>query len=343
MKHYIGLDVSLKETHICVVDEEGKTVWQGECETSPSHISKTVALYQPTLKIIVLETGGQSSWLQMGLDDLGLPAVIVDARRAKPALSCRLNKTDVNDAEGLAQLARTGWYHEVSAKREDTRLIRSKLLARHLFIKQRRDIENQIRGILRGFGLKVGPVTRQKFESRIHELVEEQPDLDAALLALLSVRRAIMQQIDHLDQCLNDLCASSNLCKRLMTIPGVGPLTALTFITAIEDPTRFEKSSSVGAYLGLTPRRYQSGEVDRSGRISKHGDALARHMLYEAASALISRVKKWSSLKAWAMKIVKRSGQRKARVALARKLSLILHRIWMDGTEFCWSNKEVNA
>jgi len=343
MKHYIGLDVSLKETHICIVDYDGQIVWQGECVTSPAAISEALTPYHDTIEVVVLETGGQSSWLQKGLSDLDLPTVIVDARRAKGALSCRLNKTDANDAEGLAQLARTGWYHGVMAKREETRFIRSQLLARHLLIKQRRDIENQIRAILRGFGLQVGSVARNKFEARIHELVDEQPELNSALTALLTARHSIMKQIDRLDGTLNDLYSQSKLCQRFMSVPGVGPLTALTFITAIDDPTRFEKSSSVGAYLGLTPRRYQSGEVDRSGRISKHGDALARHMLYEAASALISRVKRWSSLKAWAMKIVKRSGQRKARVALARKLSLILHRIWMDGTEFCWSKKEVGA
>jgi len=343
MKHYIGLDVSLKETHICIVDYDGQIVWQGECITSPKAISKALTDYHDTIEVVVLETGGQSSWLQKGLSDLELPTVIVDARRAKAALSCRLNKTDANNAEGLAQLARTGWYHGVTAKREEIRFIRSQLLARHLLIKQRRDIENQIRAILRGFGLQVGTVARNKFEPRIHELVKEQPELNSALTALLAARHSIMKQIDHLDGTLNNLCSKSTLCQRFMSVPGVGPLTALTFITAIDDPTRFVKSSSVGAYLGLTPRRYQSGEIDRSGRISKHGDSLARHMLYEAASALISRVKRWSSLKAWAMKIVKRSGQRKARVALARKLSLILHRIWMDGTEFCWSTKEANA
>ena len=343
MKHYVGLDVSLKVTHFCIVDQDGQIVEQGDCPTSPESLFSSLLTYKGTAETVVLETGGQSSWLQRGLSDLGLPAVIVDARRAKAALSCRLNKTDTNDAEGLAQLARTGWYHGVIAKREETRLVRSLLLARHQLIKQTRDIQNQIRAILRGFGLQVGTVSRSKFEPRIYELIAEYPLLEDSFASLLSVRRAIMTELNALDERLNEICSQSELCKRMMTVPGVGPLTALTFITAIDDPTRFAKSSSVGAYLGLTPRRHQSGEVDRNGRISKFGDRLARHMLYEAASALICRVKKWSSLKAWAARIVKRSGPKKGRVALARKLSLILHRIWMDGTEFIWSKKEVVA
>lgn len=344
MRHYIGLDVSLKETHICVVDETAKIVWQGKCETLATSIAACVDPFGHSIEVVALETGGQSSWLQQGLRGLGLPAVIVDARRAKAALSCRLNKTDRNDAEGLAQLARTRWYREVAAKSENTRFIRSQLLGRHLLVKQLRDIQNQIRGILRGLGLQVGRVSRMRFEARIWELISDHPALEPAMAALLSVRRSVIARINDLDKSLSQLCKGSELCRRLMSVPGVGPLVCLSFITAIDDPKRFQKSSSVGAYLGLTPRIYQSGDTLRCGRISKYGDNLSRHMLYEAANVLLTNSKgKWSKLKAWGMKLVQKIGSKKARVAVARKLSVILHRIWMDGTEFSWGNKEVAA
>jgi transposase len=292
--------------------------------------------------VVVLETGGQSSWLHRELSSRGVPAVIVDARRAKAALSCRMNKTDANDAEGLAQLARTGWYREVAAKRPEARLARSLLLARQQLVKQRRDLHNQVRALLRGFGLAVGRVARHRFEARVWELVERVPLLEDAIEPLLMVCRSVDERITELEGRIGTIAKASPVCARLMTVPGVGPMTALAFVTALDDPDRFTRSASVGAYLGLTPRRHQSGEVDGSGRISKRGDGLARHMLYEAANSLLSRVRTWSPPKAWAARKVARVGPKKARVALARKLAVILHRIWVDGTEFRYT-KEATA
>ena len=298
MEHYVGLDVSLKETHICVVDGKGKVLARGREATQPELLAKAINDLAPAARVVVLETGGQSSWLQRELESRGIPAVIVDARRAKAALSCRMNKTDANDAEGLAQLARTGWYREVAAKRPETRIARSLLLARQQLVKQRRDLENQMRALLRGFGLAVGTVTRNKFEERVWALIRREPLLEDALGPLLTVRRSLCLHIKELEGRIGAVTSESPVCKRLMTVPGVGPRgsrgcppeyherghpvapgTALAFVTAIDDPGRFAKSSSVGAYLGLTPRRHQSGEMDWSGRISKHGDRLARHML----------------------------------------------------------------
>jgi transposase len=342
MDQYIGLDVSLKETHICVVDASGALVARGREITQPELLALEIKRLAPSAALAVLETGGQSSWLQRELQAQGIPAVIVDARRAKAALSCRLNKTDANDAEGLAQLARTGWYREVTAKSSQTRLSRALLLARQQLAKQRRDLENQVRALLRGFGLAVGTVGRNSFEERVWELLARAPALEPALEPLLLVRRALETRIGELEKRIGTQARQSSVCARLMTVPGVGPMTALAFVSAIDDPARFTRSSSVGAYLGLTPRRYQSGETEWSGRISKHGDALARHMLYEAANSLLSRVRRWSAPKAWAARLVKRLGGKKARVALARKLAVILHRIWLDGSEFRWS-REVTA
>lgn len=343
MEQYVGLDVSLKETHFCVVDGGGAVFARGREVTQPDLLAAALARHAPAARVVVLETGGQSSWLQRELEGLGVPAVIVDARRAKAALSCRLNKTDANDAEGLAQLARTGWYREVVAKRPETRLARAPLLARQQLAGQRRDLESQVRALLRGFGLAVGKVARARFEARVWELAGRAPGLAAALEPLLAVRRALNRAIATLEVGIGRLTRESDVCRRLMTVPGVGPMTALAFVTAIDEPARFARSSSVGPYLGLTPRRYQSAEVAWSGRISKQGDALARHMLYEAANSLLSRVKRWSAPKAWAARLARKLGGKKARVALARKLAVILHRIWCDGTTFRWSAKEATA
>ena len=339
MEQYIGLDVSLKETHICVVDGSGAVVSRGCEATQPEVLADAIARLAPSAKLVVLETGGQSSWLQRGLEAEGVHAVIVDARRAKAALSCRLNKTDANDAEGLAHLARTGWYREVAAKRPEARAARALLLARRQLCKQRRDLENQMRGLLRGFGLAVGRVAQGRFEQRVWALVDGAPALEDALSPLLQVRRSLCLHIKELEKRIGQQAQTCTVCRRLMSVPGVGPMTALAFTTAIDDPDRFTRSSSVGAYLGLTPRGYQSGEAEWSGRISKHGDALARHMLYEAANSLLSRVRKWSAPKAWGARLVKKVGGKKARVALARKLAVILHRIWVDGTEFRWTRE----
>jgi transposase len=339
MDQYVGLDVSLKETHVCVVDGAGIVVARCREATHPDLLARAIRKVAPHARVVVLETGGQSSWLHRELTARGVPVVIVDARRAKAALSCRMNKTDANDAEGLAQLARTGWYREVSAKRPEARLDRSLLLARQQLVKQRRDLENQVRGLLRGFGLAVGTVARKRFEERVWALVRREPRLAAAIGPLLAVRRALAEQIQELEGRIGFVVEGSDVCRRLMTVPGVGPMTALAFVTALDDPHRFARSSSVGAYLGLTSRRHQSGEVDWSGRISKHGDALTRHMLYEAANSLLSRVRRWSAPKAWAARLVRKAGPKKARVALARKLAVILHRIWVDGATFRWTRE----
>ena len=343
MEQYVGLDVSLKETHFCVVDGGGKVVSRGREATHPELLAAALAQHAPAARLVVLETGGQSSWLQRSLEAAGVPAVIVDARRAKAALSCRMNKTDANDAEGLAQLAYTGWYRSVAAKRPETRLARALLLARQQLVKQRRDIENQVRALLRGFGLAVGTVSRAGFEARVWSLVASEPLLEEAIGPLLTARRTVCTEAAELELRIGTLAKDSDVCRRLMTVPGVGPMTALAVVTAIDDPERFRRSASVGAYLGLTPKRRQSGAMDWSGRISKQGDALARHMLYEAANSLLSRVRRWSAPKAWAARLVRRVGPKKARVALARKLAVTLHRIWVDGTEFRWSKQTATA
>jgi transposase len=234
-----------------------------------------------------------------------------------------------------------GWYKEVRVKSYDSHAIKALLTSRALLVKIKRDIENQIRGLLKNFGLVIGRAKQNTFTLRAGDLLDDRPELAAAIEPLLQAREAVGRQIVELDGKVRRLARTSAPVRRLMTAPGVGPITALCFLATIDDPARFGRSRNVGAYLGLTTRRYASGEVDWTGRISKCGDAMLRSYLYEAANVLLTRVAKWSALKAWGMRLAKRSSLRKAKVAVARKLAVILHRMWVDGTDFNWSSQEV--
>jgi transposase len=236
-----------------------------------------------------------------------------------------------------------GWYKEVRVKDLDSHAIKGLLVSRALLVKIKRDLENQIRGLLKNLGLIIGRAKMNVFAVRAAAFVEDRPELVAAVEPLLKTREAVERQIADLDRKAMRLARNDAQVRRFMTAPGVGAITALCFLATIDDPTRFKRSRSVGAYLGLTTRRYASGEIDWTGRISKCGDKLLRSYLYEAANVLLTRVAKWSVLKAWGIRVAKRSGLRKAKVAVARKLAVILHRMWVDGTEFNWSAKEVAA
>jgi transposase len=289
---------------------------------------------------IGLETGPTATWLWTELKQLGLPVICIDARHAKAVLKMQINKNDRNDAAGIARIMQTGWFKEVRVKDLDSHSVRALLASRALLVKIKRDLENQVRGLLKNLGLVIGRAKLNVFAVRAEELIEGRPELMAAVRPLLDARNAIEQQVDGLDRKVMRLARNNAQVRRFMTAPGVGPITALCFLATIDDPTRFKRSRSVGAYVGLTTRRYASGEIDWAGRISKCGDAMLRSYLYEAANVLLTRVAKWSTLKAWGIRLAKRSGLRKAKVAVARKLAVILHRMWIEGTEFKWSSKE---
>jgi len=212
-----------------------------------------------------------------------------------------------------------------------------------LFVRMKRDVENQIRGLLKNFGLIIGKVGRSVFPTRVRELLMERPILERAVLPLLDLREQLKTEVAEFDRMLLKLTRDNDAARRLTTVPGVGPITALTFISTIDDPTRFRRSRSVGAYIGLTPKRYASGEIDRNGKISKCGDGMLRSYLFEAAGVLLTRVPKWCAIKAWGIKLAQRIGFKKAKIAVARKLAVIMHRMWCDGTDFQWSNTENNA
>ena len=343
MELYVGLDVSLKETSICVVDGKGEIVSEGTVISEPAAIAAFIEKKAMGAKRIGLETGPTTTWLWHELRALGLPVICIDARHAKAALSMQINKSDRNDAYGLARIMQAGWYKEVQVKSLPCHQVRALLNSRAQLVKIKRDLENQIRGLLKNLGLVIGKAGGRVFHRRAEELVAGHRLLQAAIRPLLGVRETVRLEIANLTRKLLVMARDNDESRRLMTVPGIGAINALAFCAAIDEPSRFRRSRSVGAYFGLTPRRFASGEVDWTGRISKCGDAMVRSYLFEAAGVLLTRVPQWCKLKAWGHRLWKRIGFKKAKIAVARKLAVILHRMWRDGTDFIWSDKEVAA
>ena len=334
---FAGLDVSLEMTSICVVDEDGRTILEARAVTDPADIRDVLAEAAGRFERIGFEAGPLSQWLHNGLTSAGLPAVCIEARHAKAAMvAMNRNKNDRNDARSLAQLIRSGWFKTVHVKSTESQEMRTLLMSREFFVNKLRDHENEVRGLLRPFGLKVGRVAAKDFEARVRDLVQGNPTLELCMSALLRARAEMQAQFAELHRALLRLTANDELCRRFMTIPGVGPVTALAFKSTIDDPGRFRRSSDVGAHLGLTPRQYQSGETDVRGRISRSGDALTRTALFTAAHVMLTRSCQWTSIRAWGLKIAKRSSLKKAKIAVARKLAVVMHRMWCDDVPFRW-------
>ena len=339
MGYFAGLDVSLEETAICIVDDVGRIVREARAASEPEALVAFFAGCGMTIERVGLEACSLTAWLHAGLTEAGLPAICIETRQAKAAMGAMPNKTDRNDARGLAQIMRTGWYRAVHVKSPSCRSWRALLTARRMVLNKRRDVENGIRALLREVGLKVGTPSRKDFPARVRELTADEPVLASLAESLLSVVDVMTKEVERLTKRVLDEVKTEPTCRRLMTVPGVGPLTALAFRATIDQPSRFRKSRDVGAHLGLTQRRYQSGETDVQGGISRCGDELARTALYEAAHSLLIRSAKWSALRAWGMNVAKRRGMARARVAVARKLAVILHRMWADGSEFRWGKQ----
>jgi transposase len=343
MDYFAGLDVSVKETSVCIVDDTGRIVREVKVASEPEALLAVLKNPAYRFKRIGLEAGPLSQWLYSALADAELPVICVETRHMQAVLKAQINKTDRNDARGIAQMMRAGLYRPVHVKTLRSQKLRMLLTHRKLLLSKAIAIENDLRGTLRNFGLKVGMAGTVKFEARIKELVENLPDLAVLVEPLLVVRRVLREQIGILHRRLLAIVRDDEVCRRLMTVPGVGPVVALTYRATVDVPARFRNSKSVGAVFGLTCSKYQSGEIDRSGRISRCGDEMMRVMLYEAAQVMLTRTNKWSWLKAWAMQIARRRGMKKAIVALARRLAVILHRIWVDGTEFRWTREQAVA
>jgi transposase len=334
MEQYAGIDVSLERVSICVVDASGRIIREAKVASEPGVLITWFGRLEVPMTRIGLEAGPLSQWLYAGMQKAGLTVELLETRHVRDAFKAMPVKTDRNDARGIAQLMRLGWFRPVHCKSLPAQELRAVLTGRKLLQGKRHDVEMSLRGILRGFGLKVGATTARSFEGRIRELVEGQPTLVALADALLLARGTLGEQLGKLQKRLVSLARDDARARLLMTTPGVGVLVALTYVAAIDNPGRFKSSKATGAHFGLTPKKYQSGETDVTGRISKIGDASVRTALYEAANVILTRPVKASSLKSWAMRVAKRAGMRKAKVALARKLAVVLHRMLVDGTTF---------
>jgi transposase len=334
MNYYCGLDVSLNSTAVCVVNQDGTIIREGEVPSEPAAIDQWLKKLGLPMERVGLEAGGLSPWLCHALLADRWPVICIETRHAKAAMKAQQVKTDRNDARGLAHIMRTGWYREVHIKSHDSQELRMLLNNRRFLLDKRIATDNEIRGSLRTFGLKLGKATPATYDARIRELVGDNKKFQACIFPMLDVRRVLIEQCKKLEKLILDVVKEDEACQLFMTIPGVGPLTALAFKTFVDRPQRFQKSKAVGAALGLTPRKYASGEVDYEGHITKCGDAFVRMHLFEAAKVLLSRAGKPSDLKSWGLRLAKRSSMKKACVAVARRLAVIMHAMWRDGTVF---------
>ena len=334
MEHYAGIDVSLDSSSVCVVDASGRIVREAKIASEPAALIAWFREIGLAMARIGLEAGPLSQWLYAAMREAGLAVELLETRHVRDAFKAMPVKTDRKDARGIAQLMRLGWFRSVHCKSLPAQETRALLTARKLVQSKHHDTEMSLRGILRGFGLKVGKTSQRTFASRVHELVAGHPTLLLVAEALLAARAVLGEQLSKLEKRVRSLARHDRRVRRLMSAPGVGAVVALTFVAAIDDPARFRSSKAVGAHFGLTPKKYQSGETDMTGRISKIGDAGVRTMLYEAANVIMTKPVKGSLLKSWAMRLALRAGMRKAKVALARKLAVVLHRMLADDTEF---------
>ena len=334
MEYFAGLDISMAETQVCVVAQSGAVIHKAKVPWTPADIAGELAQF-PACRRIVFETGRMAPMLYHGLRELGLPVICIESRQAYQALKLlTTHKTDHNDARGLAHLARTGFFKPVHVKSLPAHAVRSLIIARKKLVGQRVTLENQIRGLAVIFGVRLPRALSSDFIRQALQASDGIPGLSAAMQGLVAARAAVLAAILSIDADIRRMVRASDACRRLMSIPGVGQLTALAFTAAVDDPGRFRRSRDIGAYLGLVPRRHQSGEMDYTGSISKCGDRRVRTLLYEAANVMLTRYKGPLQLKEWALAVARRSTMRKARIALARRLAIIMHAMLKHGTEF---------
>lgn len=333
MKAFIGIDVSLASSAFCVLDEHGSILKRAQVASEPEAFVAFLRELPWPIEAIGLEAGPLSQWLHRELAEAGFELVLMETRQVKAVLKAMPVKTDRRDAEGIAQLLRMGWFRPVHCKSVSAQELRALLSARGAVQKAALDIEQSLRGVLRNFGLKLGRISPSRYEARVRELLADNAMLEAAATAILKARAALRAELSVLEGRLRDLARRDEVCRRMMTMPGVGAVVALTVRAAIDDPARFRSSRDVGPWVGLTPRRDQSGERDLVGHITKAGDATLRTVLFNAATVMMHRARPcW--LKAWGSRVAGRRGQKRATVAVARRIGVVLHRMWMDGTDF---------
>jgi transposase len=344
MTYYAGLDVSLRTVNLCVIDDQGEIKAETKLDSEVDDIAEYLHGLDYDVSSVGLEAGTLTQYLTYGLQSAGYEVICMEARQVKAALSAMRNKTDKHDARGIAQILRSGWYSRVHVKSLESHHIRLLLSSRRAVLSKCVDLENEVRGLFKVFGIKLPPkLGHGAFDKTVRGTIEADAALAHALLPLLEARLVLYRSFRELDNRTRKMAQRDTVCQRLMTAPGVGYITALTFKAGVDDPTRFKRSRTVGAHFGLTPRRFQSGEMDNPGRISRRGDRDVRSTLYTAANALLTRSAKWSSLKAWGMKLAKTRGHRRAVIAVARKLAVILHRMWIDDTQFRWGTEAARS
>ena len=334
MKHYVGLDVSMEETAVCVIDGAGEVVSERKVASDPAAIATCLAPWRGSLSRVGLEAGGLTPWLYHGLVGLGVPAICIETRRMKAYAKASAVKTDRRDARLIALAMRAGLYRAVHVKAEASQELRLALTARQALLRQARQLQNKVRGDLKPFGIRLGRVGSGGFAARVKAALAERAKLWALVAPLLAMRAALLEQVRVYDRLLRRFARQDAICRQLMTAPGVGVINAVAYRAVIETPDRFRRARDVAAALGLTPRIDQSGESARCGAITKAGDGLLRCLLFEAANALLTRSKKWCALKRWGLAVAERRGMNRARVAVARRLAMILYRMWRDGTSF---------
>ncbi len=333
MGYYTGLDVSNKTTAICIVDERGKIVVEQTVDTAPSVISDFLTNTGLQIERIGLESGFISHWLASGLKTLGQPVICLESRKVAAILETTINKTDRNDARGIAEILRSGFYIEVHLKSNESMELGSLLQARDVLVRTKIAMTNAVRGLLRTYGLRLDK--NKEFVKAATDVIQDQSVmLQHAIVALLIPLKAVFKQLENLDDRLEVLARADERVRLLETVPGVGPITALAFIAEIDNASRFKNSRNVAAYLGLTPSQYSSGETSKQGRISKQGSPMVRTLLVGAGTSVLTRVKSWSRLKSWGMRKQKKMGHRKTAVAIGRKLAVILHRMLVTGKPF---------
>ena len=338
MRLFVGLDVSMVNTASCVVSEDGKIVNEAQFASEPEELVRWAREQEGTIAVIGLEAGPLSQWLHRGLSGAGLDVVLMETRQVKGALKAMPIKTDRRDAEGIARLLHMGWFRPVHCKSVSAQEIRAVLGARKALQQGMIALEMSLRGLLRNFGLKVGAISRGRYEHRIRELAEGNQMLEAATGPMLRARAALRLELAGLERHVRQLAQEDPVCRRLMSMPGVGAVVALTYRSgavqsAVDDPARFTSSKKVGPWVGMTPSRNQSGERDVSGGITKAGDVNLRRALCQAATVMMHRGRStW--LRTWAAQVARRRGAKRAMVALARRISVILHRMWVDDTDF---------
>lgn len=344
MTYYAGLDVSMKETTISIVNEKGTYAFETVCETDPEVIAKTLNESGLVLEKIGIESGCLSFWLIEELKQLSVEAICIESKRMATIIALNINKTDRNDARMIADAMRCNLYKKVYPKTKESIEVGLQMGVRRTLVNTRTRLKNSIRGFIKAYGIRLGSVSHQKFPDAVRKSIKNCTSAtsaaQSAIEGLLKTYEETCLNIDNSETELAKLCAKDPIIKLFETIPGVGTITGLTFKAVIDDPYRFSNPRNIGAYLGLTPIQYSSGDTVRQGRISKCGCAELRMLLVDCATVILTRTTIWTKLRAWGLKIMKRSGIKKAASAVARKLAIIMLRMWQEGKIFILSEKK---